>query len=49
MSKTVAELVAEAMARIESVSPKDASVEVAAGSRWRAYGSGEPLCGEVTC
>jgi rhodanese-related sulfurtransferase len=31
MSKTVAELVAEAMARVENVSPKGASAEVAAG------------------
>jgi rhodanese-related sulfurtransferase len=31
MSKTVAELVAEAMAQVENVSPKDASAEVAAG------------------
>ena len=31
MPKTVAELVAEAMARVENVAPKDASAEVAAG------------------
>ena len=31
MSKTVAAMVTEAMARVESVSPKDAAVEVAAG------------------
>ena len=31
MAKTVAELVAEAMAQVENVAPKDAAVEVAAG------------------
>jgi len=31
MSRTVAELVTEAMARVENVAPKDASAEMAAG------------------
>ena len=31
MTKTVAELVTEAMAQVENVAPKDAAVEVAAG------------------
>lgn len=31
MSKTVTELVAEAMAQVESIAPKDASAEAAAG------------------